>query len=69
MKCSLCSKYKLEVRKFANNGQIPFARGICVDGKDRLRWVVDHLLLPAHKEALHLKQLDEAWNNTLGSHS
>ena len=32
-----------------------------------LCWVVDHLS-PAHKEALHLKQLDKVWNNTSDSH-
>ena len=56
------------MRRFANNARIPLASGIRVDGKDRLCWVVDHLLSPAHKEALHLKQLDEAWNNTSDSH-
>ena len=36
VKCSLRSEYELEVRKFANNGRIPLASGICVDGKDKL---------------------------------
>ena len=36
MKCLLCSKYELEVRRFANNEQIPLASGICVDGKDTM---------------------------------
>ena len=68
MKCSLCSKYEMEVRKFANNGRIPLACGVCVDGKDRLSNVVDHLFSPAHNKSLRLKQLDESWNNLSDSH-
>ena len=52
----------------ANNGRIPLASGIHVDGKDRLCWVVEYLLSPAHKEALSQEQLDEAWHNTSDSH-
>ena len=47
---------------------MPVASGVCVDGKDRLRLIVDHLHSPAHKEALKLKQLDEAWRNSSDSH-
>ena len=48
--------------------RIPVASGVLVDGKDRLRLIVDHLLSPAHKEALELEQLDEAWRNSSHSH-
>ena len=56
------------MRKINVNGRIPVASGVCVDGKDRLRLIVDHLLSPAHNEALRLKQLDKAWNNSSDSH-
>ena len=68
IKCLLCSKNEMEVRKFANNGRIPLPCGVRVDGKDRLSNVVDHLFSPAHNEALRLKQLDELWNNSSDSH-
>jgi hypothetical protein len=58
----------MEVRTFANNGRIPLACGVRVDGKDRLSNVVDHLFSPAHNESLRLKQLDESWNNSSDSH-
>jgi hypothetical protein len=60
---------QMEVIKFANNGRIPLACGVRVDGKDRLSNVVDHLFSPAHNElSLRLKQLDESWDNSSGSH-
>ena len=68
MKCTLRSKYEMEVRKFANNGRIPLARGVRVDGKDRLSNVADHLFSRAHNESLRLKQLDESGNNLSDSH-
>ena len=59
----------MEVIKFANGGRIPLACGVRVDGKDRLSNVVDHLFSPAHNElSLRLKQLDESWDNSSGSH-
>ena len=68
IKCLLCNKYEMEVKRFANNGRIPLAWGVRVDGKDRLRNVIDHLFSPAHSESLRLKQLEESWNNTSDSH-
>ena len=68
IKCLLCSKYEMEVRRFASNARVPLACGVRVDGKDRLCYVVDHLSSPAHNESLRLKQLEESWNNTSDSH-
>ncbi len=56
------------IQKFCLNQSIPVASGVRVDGKDRLRLIVDHLLSPAHNEGLRLKQMDEAWNNSPTSH-
>ena len=66
--CMLCSEYELEVKRFAVNGRIPIVRGIRVDGKDRLRTLIDHLFSSIHNEALRLKQLEDAWNLSSDSH-
>ena len=66
--CLLCSKYDLEVKRYATNGRIPVASGVWVDGKDRLRLLVDHLLSSAHNEALRLQKHEEAWSLSSASH-
>ena len=68
MTCLVCNKYEYEVRKLASNGRIPVAGGIRVDGKNRLKLIVDHLLSPAHEEELRLKQHDEMWSSNSDSH-
>ena len=66
--CLLCTKYELEVKRYATNGRIPVGSGVRIDGKDRLRLLVDHLLSSAHNEALRLQKLEEAWSLSSDSH-
>ena len=39
-----------------------------VDGKDRLKHVVDHLLSHAHEEAVRLNDCDRAWSDKSDRH-
>ncbi len=66
--CLLCNKYELQVRKMTSNCQLPIANGVRVDGKDRLKHVVDHLLSPAHEEAVRLNDCDRAWSDKSDKH-
>jgi len=68
MKCLVCNQLEMHVRRFTVNGRIPVAQGIRVDGKDRLRLIVDHLCSAAHEEALRLKKLDDAWKDMSDAH-
>ena len=43
VKCLVCSKYELQVRKMSANNHLPIEIGVRVDGKGRLKHVVDHL--------------------------
>ncbi len=60
--CLLCNKYELQVRKMTSNCQLPIAT-VRVDGKDRLKYLVDHLVSPAHEEAVRLNDCDRAWSD------
>lgn len=66
--CLLCNKYELQVRNMISNCQLPIANGVRVDGKDRLKHVVDHLLSHAHEEAVRLNDCDRAWNDKSDRH-
>ena len=68
MKCLVCSKYELQVRKVSPNNHLPIANGVRVDGKDRLKHVVDHLNSSAHDEAIRLKNCDQTWASKSDSH-
>ena len=65
LKCIFCSKYELQVRKMSANNHLPIANGVRVDGKDRLKHVVDHL---AYQEAMRLEYCDQAWTSKSDSH-
>ncbi|CAB3977527.1 E3 SUMO- ligase KIAA1586-like isoform X2, partial [Paramuricea clavata] len=66
--CLLCNKYEFQVRKMTSNCQLPIANGVRVDGKDRLKHVVDHLLSPAHEEAERLNDCDKTWCDKSDKH-
>ena len=68
MTCSLCKEYENKVTQFSANGRLPMASGIRVDGKERLKCVVDHLMSRAHEEAKRLKTHDELWKNKSSEH-
>ena len=61
MTCSVCKEYENQVTQLSANGRLPMASGIRVDGKERLKFVVDHLMSRAHEEAKRLKTHDELW--------
>ena len=58
----------MHVKWFTTFGRIPVLHGTLVDGKDRLRLVVDHLYSPAHEEVLRLKKLDYALKDISDEH-
>ena len=66
--CLLCNKYELQARKLTTNRQLPIAYGVRVDGKDRLKHVVDYLLSPAHEEVIRLNDCDKAWSDMSDCH-
>ena len=68
VKCLVCSKYELQVRKMSANNHLSIANGVRVDGKDRLKHVVDHLKSSAHEEAIRLENCDQAWASKSDSH-
>ena len=68
VKCLVCSKYELQVRRMSANNHLPIANGVRVDGKDRLKYVVDHLNSSAHEEAIRLQNCDQAWESKSDSH-
>ena len=68
MTCSVCKEYENKVIQFSANGRLPMASGIRVDGKERLKCVVDHLVSRAHEEAKRLKTHDELWKNKSSEH-
>ena len=68
VKCLVCSKYELQVRKMSANNHLPIANGMCVDGKDGLKHVVDHLNSSAHEEAIRLENCEQAWASKSDSH-
>ena len=69
VKCLVCSKYELQVRKMSANNHLPIANGVRVDGKDRLKHIVDHLNSSAHEEAIRIENCDQAWASNSDSHS
>ena len=66
--CKLCQKYESHVKRFTVNGQLPIASGMRADGKDRLKYVVEHLQSTAHEEAMKQQKIDEAWSSMSDSH-
>ena len=58
MTCSVCTEYENKVTQFSANGRLPMASGIRVDGKERLKCVVDHIVakLQMEKAAAELKK-------------
>ena len=68
LKFLVCSKYELQVRKMSVSNHLPIANGMRVDGKDRLKHVVDHLNSPAYEEAMRLENCDQAWTSKSDSH-
>ena len=54
--------------KFTSNGQLPISAGIRVDGKDRLKNVIDHLESPVHAEAARLEEYEELWGTLSEKH-
>ena len=60
LKCLVCSKHELQVRKMSVSNHFPIENGMRVDGKDRLKHVVDHLNSPAYEEAMQLENCDQA---------
>ena len=67
LKCLVCTKYELQVRKMSVSNYLPIANGTRVDGKDRLKHVVDHDS-PACEEAMRLENFDQAWTSKSDSH-
>ena len=51
------------------DNHLPIANGVLVDGKDRLKHVVDHLNSSAHEEAMRLESCDQAWASKSDNHS
>jgi len=68
MTCSVCKEYENKVIQFSANGRLPMASGIRVDGRERLKCVVDHLVSRAHEEAKRLETHDELWKNKSSEH-
>ena len=68
VKCLVCSKYELQVSKMNANNHLPIENGMRVDGKDRLKHVIDHLNSSAHDEAIRLKNCEQAWASKSDSH-
>ena len=68
VKCLVCSKYELQVRKMSASNHLPIANGVRVDGKDRFKHVVDHLNSSAHEEAIRLENCNQAWASKSDSH-
>ena len=68
MTCSVCKEYENKVAQFSANGRLPMASGIRVDGRERLKCVVDHLVSRAHEEAKRLETHDELWKNKSSEH-
>ena len=54
--------------QFSANVSLAMTSGIQVDGKERLKWVVDYLMSRGHKEAKRLKRHDELWQNMSSKH-
>ena len=68
LKCLVCSKYELQVRKISVSNHLPIANGMRVDEKDRLKHVVDHLNSSAYEEAMRLENCHQAWTSKSDSH-
>ena len=48
---SVCAAHQGPVKKFSSNGQVPLARGVRADGRDRLVTIIAPLESAMHKEA------------------
>ena len=60
---NMCKKYEEQVVKFSVNGRLPMASGVRIDGKEKLKWVIDHLESPSHNESKRLKEHEDTWRS------
>ena len=58
---SVFNDYENQVTQLSANSSLPMASGILADGKERLKFVKDHLISRAHEEAKRLNTHDELW--------
>ena len=66
--CLVCASHEEHIRGFSSNGQVPLARGIRADGKDRLIIIIDHLESAMHQEAERLEEHAKTWAQMSDSH-
>jgi hypothetical protein len=66
--CLVCATHEEHVKRFSSNGQVPLARGVCADGKDRLVAIIDHLGSAMHIEAERLQKHEKNWAQMSDSH-
>ncbi len=68
MTYDLCKKYEEQVLKFSVNERLLMAFGVRIDGKEKLKWIVDHLESPAHNESKRLKEHEDTWKSMSTDH-
>ena len=66
--CLMCASHEELIRIFSSHGQVPLARGIRADGKDRLIIIIDHLESAMHQEAERLEEHAKTWAQMSDSH-
>ena len=68
MTCELCKKYEVQVAKFSVNRRLLMASEVRIDGKEKLKWVIDHLESPSHNESKRLKEHEDTWRSISTDH-
>ena len=67
-KCLLCNEFNDVSVQNSGRKKVPIADGIRCDSKEKLQYIVDHLLGPVHQGVLQHKNLLTLWNQRDSQH-